>query len=1573
MSNPIIKYYYKEDTNQILVSGSDDKDVLNSYLTSSKNASTIFNPNLTAKISSLGLNSSYVVQNGDDTTTIPIADNQELWVYRGYNQDGGTDGDTYRYNPFLHRAYKAYILTETGSGMPTFPYLPEGPPVAPLGIVLPGKFLATTQSTSGNLSSGTNPQAYSGSFKILNGSRDIHPFAFTQYVSLADAPAAGSQIFIYQHGVTSSFEDFNYETSTSPTGIGNNGIRFNNATPASVTEVYLDSKPNLDSVVNANSESLQFGFDGGNLVTFQDSDPTNSITFNILTASRESSYNKIIVDNVQLGAGYSAWSANDTIDFRFEDYTNPTGTVQQSQGFSGANLAPQTYDSITLETGNYSFSSSGFADFGTQGQFAIGETIFGLYSDLDYFAKYKVTHGSLSPYSSIRIFYTSSDINNPAKFFDISAGKFAIFDALVGTVSQSGYNGTETFNDDSTFSSNDFIVEVVNSSRPTANIPPDIFSTRWNDVYISFSSSLSSSLDGLYIFNQLPQNDVQVTASMFVTAWTGSDDSGAKYGNADYGTDVYGDGEAGDGPTWQTASIRIYTGSFPDSVPTIDNDFVTESAFMSTDFHISGQAITMSYLIPSESVSIKDCLSISLAVSSGSANSASVENSLVVPSYQLEIKTDDERLFEGDGLVPTFIDNAFSGSQGFSNAPDCQPILNNVALERENRFQQIVNYSTGIYQPLNFQAILSGSARKSTVPLSNYTTLPIIYPRYLGSRTTANDVNQPPLGSSEGYQGQYGYGSLPVIDYQRAYFGYAQQVTDPYPVINNKVQFNLKYLIDDSGNALQPNLSPYTAFDVEEVWDEGGIARVGMNQITASTQYNLIDGYQPVFKVAKEAVPIIYSQTSSVGYSNFIPIRGADQTDFEASFLQYGYTVQGLMYTETNASQGNQSSTVKKEIILYNVLANESTTILAASSSNAMTFSSASRFGNSGSDTGTVFASQSFVLSTAVGNPGSAPNQSGSGGIQYAAPGELYFNEDRFALNGDDGLSVPDLSSAYTLKMSAKFPSTVPKDYRTDAGGTWDSSDYEEGVVGDLTIRFQYSDSTNLTNSGSDNNWTNLPLVVDQNPSMTFYFVDGSNSTIDLAATLGNDVEITNTKLKIKLNQGKIKNALNGIGKSRANTLYCTVNISIMSSNSTTFISKRRYRVRAFQDYKNESVDPPRNYWNPKVRPQHFGGATLNPQPKGPIVNYSLVAGQVDPLSDLEDNALNEPYWIPAPSSSIQNDGNLIVGSTIQQDNSEPFVQCTNIVSAELTNSDYTVQTSISDTTPVTTGNATINITSIEPFPGTKFISYGTISVTAGGFSAGNIIKITDSTLDSFGFGSASDNLMLLVTSNNITAVSPLSVLMLSSSLGNETYNAGFIPADLTYDPGENVRFPGGFEPADTAFPKYDLEWNLEIGDEIRFENDEASAYTIQRIIPPAEAVGGNFTGQAVGRLQIYLDRDVPASTNTDFFMIRRYIPSPTVIYIDKLFPYGSLPSKKEFIPNQNSITLNAPTGSAGTVATGSVTTTTTSGSIVSVYNPLLKSDNLPSAFIFPEYPTAEIELDPDKALQDLRDKKLID
>ena len=76
-------------------------------------------------------------------------------------------------------------------------------------------------------------------------------------------------------------------------------------------------------------------------------------------------------------------------------------------------------------------------------------------------------------------------------------------------------------------------------------------------------------------------------------------------------------------------------------------------------------------------LSLLNCLicSVSLFFSSGSAASSSVENSLIVSQYDLKFFTPTQSQ-EGDGRVPTFIDNAFSGSLGFSNAPDCQPLLN---------------------------------------------------------------------------------------------------------------------------------------------------------------------------------------------------------------------------------------------------------------------------------------------------------------------------------------------------------------------------------------------------------------------------------------------------------------------------------------------------------------------------------------------------------------------------------------------------------------------------------------------------------------------------------------------------------------------------------------------------------------------------------------------------------------------------------------------------------------------------------------------------------------------------------
>ena len=59
--------------------------------------------------------------------------------------------------------------------------------------------------------------------------------------------------------------------------------------------------------------------------------------------------------------------------------------------------------------------------------------------------------------------------------------------------------------------------------------------------------------------------------------------------------------------------------------------------------------------------------------------------------------------------------------------------------------------------------------------------------------------------------------------------------------------------------------------------------------------------------------------------------------------------------------------------------------------------------------------------------------------------------------------------------------------------------------------------------------------------------------------------------------------------------------------------------------------------------------------------------------------------------------------------------------------------------------------------------------------------------------------------------------------------------------------------------------------------------------------------------------------------------------------------------------------------ASSSISTTTAqSGSYVTSVAPLSKKDNTPTGILFPEYPTADIELEPDVVITDLRDKKLI-
>ena len=82
---------------------------------------------------------------------------------------------------------------------------------------------------------------------------------------------------------------------------------------------------------------------------------------------------------------------------------------------------------------------------------------------------------------------------------------------------------------------------------------------------------------------------------------------------------------------------------------------------------------------------------------------------------------------------------------------DCDVLLNNVDQYPPNRFLQDIDYSGNPNTPVNFNALLSGSAAKGTVPESYYTSKNQIDPRYNGVKNQSSDVNlyNPKAGNTD--------------------------------------------------------------------------------------------------------------------------------------------------------------------------------------------------------------------------------------------------------------------------------------------------------------------------------------------------------------------------------------------------------------------------------------------------------------------------------------------------------------------------------------------------------------------------------------------------------------------------------------------------------------------------------------------------------------------------------------------------------------------------------------------------------------------------------------------------------
>lgn len=393
------------------------------------------------------------------------------------------------------------------------------------------------------------------------------------------------------------------------------------------------------------------------------------------------------------------------------------------------------------------------------------------------------------------------------------------------------------------------------------------------DAYVSFSSSLASErrYDGAYVFETYLDTDVGLTASINLTASNSLPVPPSQYADSEYGDDQYGGGYLVPDQTWQTASLNLYLASPNELIGTI----LTSSVLHIDDIN-NDNSIRLRTIISSSYINPGSSLRLGVSVDTGSLNS-SVNSSLIVTDYSMSIIGP---VPEFSDLVPTHLDNILQVPD------DCNPFEGSALNAAPNSTVMEVDYSSllsGSFTPVNLPQILQQKAKKSEIPDSHYSTYGISGPRYDGSRTTSEILNK----FSDGDTGTYG--KLPVAELNKAYSGYFNRIYDTYPLLNNKTSLEIKYVIDENGNAANPRVGEYTFYNLEGSLSDGENAKIAVTDKESEILYGL-NSIKPIFKTGKKPVPILYSQVAARAYTSSIFITGKEPlTDDPVTFKDQSF------------------------------------------------------------------------------------------------------------------------------------------------------------------------------------------------------------------------------------------------------------------------------------------------------------------------------------------------------------------------------------------------------------------------------------------------------------------------------------------------------------------------------------------------------------------------------------------------------------------------------------------------------------------------------------------------------------
>jgi len=296
--------------------------------------------------------------------------------------------------------------------------------------------------------------------------------------------------------------------------------------------------------------------------------------------------------------------------------------------------------------------------------------------------------------------------------------------------------------------------------------------------------------------------------------------------------------DIGTPPTNYTLTLNRGNTTYPNRAATLDSLTIPSSGFTTQSFDLSFSEPSNNSVQPGDSYYLQ--------IAGGTAT--------ILTATTL---TSDSKFFitssDATGLQVGLVPEPYFGSNDFKRALDCQPLLNNVDTNRRHNLYQDVDYSAGINEPTNFDLLISGSALRAEVQLSNYTTRRHVIPRYEGSKSTSQKLNR----WSKGDTGTFG--KTPTIESLKTVIAYCDWIGGWPPDRMNASTAHVLYLIDADGNIGVPNTSENSLPNVQGAFQTGERFRISSKTIGSGPT----EQFRTVIRGGQRIEPILYTQSGS--------------------------------------------------------------------------------------------------------------------------------------------------------------------------------------------------------------------------------------------------------------------------------------------------------------------------------------------------------------------------------------------------------------------------------------------------------------------------------------------------------------------------------------------------------------------------------------------------------------------------------------------------------------------------------------------------------------------------------------